>query len=206
MLLYRYFVLRNLALGLVLQAVVSCTDIKVNTVELSGITSNPFVPDSITYTFINDALLQKFSNSDFTCDFVLDRPFTATLAAEDSLLLIRMDSVFSEEDVEFLYKQVAGGEKFRLNPALIGDRMLVSLDTIVSEAKGKTKFKAFRDRYGGEGFCYITLPIFSKKFSYAIVRKGMVCGNICGEDETQIYKVTDGRWQQFYTLRGAEEI
>lgn len=195
----------KLVTGLLLVILSGCTsNVEVGADKVTS--ANPYVPDSVTTVFVNEVLAKNFNEFTFTCDFVLDRPFAATLAIEDSLQLIRMDSIFSEEDVVFLYKQVAKGDSFKLNSDIIGERVLVSLDTILADAKGKTKFQAFKDRYGGEGFCYITMPVFSKDYSYAIVRKGFACGNICGEDETLIYKLIDGHWQLVYTLKSAEEI
>jgi hypothetical protein len=42
--------------------------------------------------------------------------------------------------------------------------------------------------------------------STAIVEKGMICGRICGEIETLIYRRTKGEWELVYTLVDSPEI
>lgn len=57
--------------------------------------SNPLVADSLTYDFINTALLQGFKEFNFPCETVMDRSLSFSLAVSDSLHMLSMDSIFS---------------------------------------------------------------------------------------------------------------
>lgn len=159
--------------------------------------SNPFVADSVTYEFVNAALSQEFKEFDFQCEKVTDRglfPFSFT--TEDSLKILSMDSLFTKSDVEFIYKQLGWSNSFKLNPNLVEGRHVILFDSVLAN----------KEKYSVEGFCHMSMPLFTQDMSTAIVRKGMICGRICGEVETLIYSRKKDKWELIYTLLYSPEI
>ncbi|WP_162056339.1 hypothetical protein [Pontibacter pamirensis] len=159
--------------------------------------SNPFVADSVTYEFVNAALSQEFTEFDFQCEKVTDRDlFPFSLTSDDSLEILSMDSLFTKSDVEFIYKQLGWSNSFKLNHNLVEGRHVIQYDSVLAN----------KEKYSVGGFCHISMPLFTQDMSTAIVRKGMICGRICGEVETLIYSRKKDKWELIYTLVDSPEI
>lgn len=165
--------------------------------------SNPFLSDSITYNFINEVLSQEFERYEFSCDIVLNKAqIPLFFRPEDSLQIIRMNSLFNKEDISFIFQQKAWSQNFELNPKLIKGKKVIPLDSIQAGAKklGLLYLKEFREKYAKGGYCFITMPLFNKDKSIAIVKKEMICGNFCGERHLSVYKRINKRWVKIYEL------
>lgn len=189
----------------ILVLTISCGQEK-KVVQNQNYYSNPLVADSITYGFVNAILSQNFKYHSYTCNIVLDKVLDPTfLTAGDSITLLSMDSLFSHSDVAYVYEQFAWSDSFKLNPALVRGRNVIQLDSLLHNKSGKSFYKAFVEKYGDSGFCNVSMPLFSEDKSIAIVKKGMLCGRFCGEEETLVYRKINGEWMLIYTLAPTPE-
>ncbi|MBB6502813.1 hypothetical protein [Pedobacter cryoconitis] len=69
---------------------------------------------------------------------------------------------------------------------------------IVSD-KDITKFNNSAERVKKGQFFYLSNPIFSKDYKYAILHSEFVCGSRCGEGSTQLFKKENDNWRLLKT-------
>lgn len=171
--------------------------------------SNPLVADSITYSFINDALSQEFKDYNFSCNKVLNKNlWPEYLSTDDSLKMVSLDSLFNKEDIAIIYEQQVRSGTFKLNPKMVRGRKVIPTDSILNFKNKRTIsfVQIYMERYGKVDFCYISMPLFNKNKSIAIIEKGMSCGLTCGELENLIFKRINKKWILVTNLRHRNEI
>lgn len=109
--------------------------------------------------------------------------------------LIEKDSLFTDEDREFIKLQVQKAETFDLNQKYFSDFTIVPKDTIdnlLKNSKGKPYGQTIIEKY--KIINWITLPLFSKGKDLAIINYEYLCGSLCAESRTSVYKKENGEW------------
>ncbi len=108
---------------------------------------------------------------------------------------IEKDSLFTNEDLEFVKIQIKQTEVFDLNQKYISDFKVVHKDTfsnLLENANRVSYGKIIREKYGN--MSWISLPLFSKNKELAIVNYDYNCGSLCGHSRTSMYKKQNGKW------------
>jgi hypothetical protein len=153
------------------------------------------------YSFLNVV----FVTSDTFCNKLLDRDINQfRFSAADSIKLVRMDSLFSKEDIAYLYRQMEHISSFRF------DEKRLNIDVISGDEVMQLQIKhdrmedfwtVFRNRYG-EHCCIVSAskPLFSLDKSVVIFRREQSCGFNNFQASTIIYKKRKGRWKKVLTL------
>ncbi len=146
--------------------------------------------------FVNDTLISEFKY----CNRFIDRSGGLFLSSEDSLKILTLDTIFTKEDVNFIFQQNSNAIFYKHGDCL-KVKMLISGDTL-DKIKGNEFWPEFRKRYGRGGFCIIHVPLFSKDHSTVIVKYAHYCGRLCASGRTSIYKKKGDKWVEIYCLEG----
>lgn len=135
----------------------------------------------------------KELNTNFiSFSFLIDNDFLNYYGVPN---LIENDSLFTDEDREFIKLQIKKTETFDLNQKYFSDFTVIPKDTILnllSKSQNKNYGKIILDKY--EIMNWITLPLFSKNKGLAIINYEYLCGSLCAESRTSVYKKENGKW------------
>jgi hypothetical protein len=167
-----------------------------------------FLENSLSYELINYVIkdkLQNFQNEYSKCKYLLDKePFTI-LSKEDSLRLLRLETIFSKNDLDTIFKQNIIAKSISLNAQLINSKItVISSDSLASFMNDSTDFwDSYYAKYGRNGFAIIAPPLFSKDRQTAIVKYSCQYHGLNGEFNTLIYKKINNEWTVIYVLDSA---
>jgi hypothetical protein len=155
------------------------------------------VDSQIIYSLLNsDALTENkvFKN----CENVLNRQ-TMFYIGYDSVLLKKVDTLFSVKDKEFISKQYRNGVRFILNQKFLKHKKVIEYDTtMMAEKKSRIYWNKMLEKYHCIGM--INTPLFNLKKDMAILEIGYNCGTLCGEGGTYIYRLKNGKWELYLTI------
>ena len=116
----------------------------------------------------------------------------------------KLDTIFTQKDIQFIRKQFNEVENFRLNQNLLTNKVTIPRDTLAkfqNSKRGKPNFWInYTKKYGNKGFYTIGLPLFSLDRKTVIIISGFHCGGLCGVGTTEIYKKVNGKWISISTL------
>lgn len=185
---YSYFLL-------LLITVISCNH-KPNTksIENKSLVSDSLVYSTLNY-FVNDTIIDEFKN----CNRFIDSDGHKVLLEKDSLEILTLDSLFSREDLDFIFQQNLNSINFKLSDDLKG-KTLIPGDTLL-KFNHREFWEEFRKRFGKGGFCSIGLPLFSKDLSIVIIKYSFICGPLDGSGGTFIYKKKGEKWVEVGCLQ-----
>ncbi len=138
--------------------------------------------------FVNDTMIDEFKH----CNRFLDRDGRKVLLGDDSLKIMQLDSIFTKEDLYFIFQQNLNSIYYKHGECLSG-KNLISGDTLL-KFNHHEFWDEFHKRFGNGGFCSISLPLFSKDLNIVIIRYSFSCGRLCASGGTFIYKKIGGRW------------
>ena len=167
--------------------------------------------DSIIYDVINQVLDDSIMN-EYSCDKVaqdqfptISNEFPDLLKPNDPFAKFeRMDSIFTKNDIEYMRLQLKEFKNFSLRPDLIQGKLVIPFDTLRAfHERGKNVngfWELYRESFGRSGFCSVSMPLFSKDKKTVIVKIAMLCGNLCGTGQTNIYKLKNGKWLIIKTI------
>ena len=164
--------------------------------KLSNEKQVQIISDEFIYSFVNDALSKN--NIYKFCDNIIDRKtFIATNG--DSILISKIDTIFSQKDKKFISEQYLRGNKFVWKNKLT-NKKIIKVDTnINNENSSKEYWKNLLEEK--KCFGYLELPLFNKEKNMAIVTISYNCGILCAEGGTYIYKLDKKkRWKLYLTL------
>lgn len=156
------------------------------------------VDNKIIYSLLNsDAIIENkvFKN----CENLLNRQ-TMFYIGYDSILLKKVDTLFSIKDKEFISKQYRNGIRFILEQKLLKHKKVIEYDTtMMAEKKSRIYWNKMLEKYHCIGT--IHTPLFNLKKDMAIVEIGYNCGALCGEGGTYIYRLNkNGKWELYLTI------
>lgn len=143
--------------------------------------------DTLVYDVIHSVLLDEEKARNINTEFVLNKenmgfPFAFK---DDSLQIVRLDSLFSKIDIEYIFSQKKAFEAFTLSSDVLQGKTLISVDSI-------EKFKTYIS---------VSLPLFNKAKNLAIVRFSYYCGMLCGYSNVYIYKKQEGVWMRIKVIQ-----
>jgi len=114
----------------------------------------------------------------------------------DSLELLKMDSIFKPKDISFIREQINSQNDFRFKQGFIKGKQIISSD-LLNEFGGLTE-KSFwtklKERYGTDEFGTFSKPLFSIDGSAAVVRINYYTKN-GGGGETMVFHKTGDKWK-----------
>jgi hypothetical protein len=126
---------------------------------------------------------------------------TAYYIGSDTILLKKVDTLFSQKDKEFISKQYRNGINFILNQKFLKQKKVIEYDTtmLASREKSRKYWEKLIEKYHCVGL--IDVPLFNLKRDIAIVQVGYNCGIMCAEGGTYIYKLNrNGKWELYLTI------
>jgi hypothetical protein len=158
-----------------------------------------FVDNQTIYGLINSEALIENDVFKF-CNNVLNRK-TIFYIGYDTILLKKVDTLFSQEDKKFISKQYRNGIHFILEQKQLKHKNVVEYDTtmIATKEKSKKYWDKLLEKYKCIGL--VSMPLFNLKKDMAIVQVGYNCGINCAEGGTYIYKLNEnGKWELYLTV------
>jgi hypothetical protein len=164
-----------------------------------------FLEDSLSYDLINyviESKFQNFQNEYSKCKYLLDKDQFGALSQEDSLKLLRLDTIFKKNDLITIFKQNTTDKKLFLNPKFLNVKItLISSDTLKSFNNDPNDFwKSYYNKFGRNGFAVIAPPLFSSNRQIAILKYSCQYHAKNGEFHTLIYKRINNKWTVIYVL------
>ena len=186
---------RNLHILLFLFIIFSCNKSKnIETKKTSIVKSG--ISEQLIYDFTNQ-ILSENGTSEF-CKNIIDRKIFIAPNA-DSLLLEKIKSDFSKDDLNFMKIQFNEGNKFVWKNNL-RDRRIIKLNTTIDN---ENKAKEFWDKTLDKYHCIssVGMPVFNKERNLAIIEISYNCGLLCASGGTFIYKLEKNKkWKLYKTI------
>jgi len=166
------------------------------------------IQDSLAYDLINYVIgnnLPDIKVEYDTINYLLDRDWSKIIMHDDSIRLIKLDTLFSKNDLAFIFKQNELAKTFSLDPARLKTKVnIIPSDTILrflEDSKDPSDFwNKFRQKYGRHGFVTIGLPLFSLDNRTAIINISIQSGRLSGAGWTLILKKIKSQWTVVHTL------
>jgi hypothetical protein len=154
------------------------------------------VNKKIIYEFLNYNLSSE--NSLFeNCESILNQNPLPIFTERDSLALLKMNSIFSKDDIQYIFKQSKFSRQFRIEQKYIKNKKVIELDTSIVFGRNKIARETYWDEFNKSYYhnCIINLPLFSLDKQSAIVKISYQA-----EDGIYIYHKKDGKWQVLKTM------
>lgn len=166
-------------------------------------TPKQLVDDETIYEFLNSCTFSD--SSKHGCKTYVRKVYSLSSFQKrlDSLNIIKADSLFSEKDIEFIFKQDKYTPFFELSKNRIPkNKNLIDHDTTKILSKNwEVKNKYLNNLFKENGsICFVGLPLFSCDRKIAIVNTSIFCGRLCGAGGTYIYRKTDKGWVLIVSL------
>lgn len=160
------------------------------------------VDDKTIYEFLNYNFIHKDS-AFLDCDYIIDHEWLPYFFThEDSLALIKMDTIFTKGDIGFIFKQANYVRYFKLKQSKLPSKNVIKIDTIKFFNNNNEIRSAYLDelhkKYGA--LCTIKMPLFSIDRKTVYISTGLTCGTLCGAGGTYIYRKVNGKWILIKTL------
>jgi hypothetical protein len=164
--------------------------------------------NSLSYELINYVIndkLQNFQNEYSKCKYLLDKEPFSILTKEDSLKLLRLDTIFNKNDLDTIFKQNIIVKNIPLKAQFLNTKItIISSDTLASFMNDSTDFwDSYYAKYGRNGFAIIAQPLFSIDGKTAIIKYSCQYHGLNGEFHTLIYKKINNTWTTIYVLDSA---
>lgn len=159
------------------------------------------IPDSVLCEtincFINDTSIEEFKQ----CNRFVDKVGWKVLRAEDSLMIIKLDTLFSKDDLDFIFDQNRNSIYFNTGECL-KNKLLISGDTLRKINRRDDFWDEFHKRYGKDGFCIISLPLFSRNHNIVIIRYSRSNGRLNASGGIFIYRKIANKWTKIMCIDG----
>jgi len=157
------------------------------------------VDNKTIYGLINSEELNENNILKF-CGNVLNRKTTFYIGY-DTILLKKIDTLFSQKDKDFISKQYKNSVHFILDEKLLKDKKVIEYDTtmLATREKSRKYYTKLLEKY--HCISFVDMPLFNLKKDMAIVQVGYNCGLMCAEGGTYIYKLNkNGKWELYLTI------
>lgn len=153
------------------------------------------VGDRTIYDFLNSIIKDGSPHFKY-CDDIMDREFLPYfLTKSGSLEIMKLDSIFTKRDIDFIFKQAGYSSYFKFDQKYIS-KNIIELDTLKSFTENldvkHEYWNSIHDQYGT--ICFVKMPLFSFDKQTAILETGSSCGGLCGEGGMYIYKKVNDKW------------
>lgn len=159
---------------------------------------------------VDDKTIYEFLNYNFTtkdsafihCDNIMSYELFPYLSQEDSLTILKLDTIFTKADSDFIFKQVKYSNCFKLKENKLTNKKIIELDT----TKVFSNNTEVRGNYWGKilkqngPICSIRMPLFSVDKKTVFIKTSYNCGMLCGEGGTYIYRKVGKKWIRLKTL------
>jgi len=179
---------------IVLITVFSCNHKSIDkTINNKMLISNSVICATLNY-FVNDTMIEEFKQ----CNRFIDKAGCKVLLREDSLKIVKLDSLFTKVDLDFIFQQDLYSIHYKHNECLKG-KNLIPGDTLL-KFNNLEFWKEFHKRYGKGGFCSISLPLFSKDLNIVIIKYSFSYGRVWGSGGTFIFKKMGSKWVNIFCL------
>ena len=165
------------------------------------------IDDKTIYEVINSLLAIKrkgeIEENHYIKNIIDSFPYDA-LNKEDSIVLKKLDTIFSHQDRDFIYEQAKYKPLFKIKKEFIEGYIILLSDTVKVEHEsyfedgGKNLKHDFHKKYDN-GFYAVTLPLFTKNRQYAMISISNCCGGSCGSGVSFIMKKTKSGWDIIYS-------
>lgn len=185
---------KNYLYFICLFAVVSC----INRTNTKTVSNEKLIPDSLICAtinyFANDTMINEFK----FCNRFIDKSRIKVLTEEDSLRILELNSIFSKEDLDFIFKQNTNSLNFKSGEYL-NSKVLISYDTI-AKFNHENFWTEYHKRFGDKDFGSIGLPLFSKNYTTVIIKYSRHYGRLNSGGGTFIFKKVDSHWVKIMCL------
>ncbi len=141
------------------------------------------IDDSTVYSVVTYLFKNKTSNPFLKYEKVVETaemPFFFSFST-DSVEIVKLDSIFSSTDMEYMQAQKKQFYKFKLYQSKFNYKIILSKDSL--------------DLIKSYPYCYISFPVFSADRDKFIIRAGYVCGVLCAEGAIFIYQKSGKGWK-----------
>jgi hypothetical protein len=159
--------------------------------------SQKSLDDENTYEFINYIITQKKAINFDGIDIIADKElFTVEYSKQDSIELVKLDSIFKPEDIAFIREQMMASTDFRLRRGSIKGKKIISSDQLrkFGEVSDQNFWTRLEEKYDTDRFATFSKPVFSKDGSIAIWRTNYYTKS-GGGGETMIFRKKEGSWE-----------
>jgi hypothetical protein len=181
-------------LFIIIIEVISCNNKpKAKTVGYESLVPDSLICATINY-FVNEASIYEFKN----CDRFVDRDYRKVLYASDSLSVLRLNTIFTKEDMDFIFRQNLNSFYYKHSECL-KDKILISGDTL-SKFEVSDFWVKFHKKYGEGGYCSISIPLFSINHDIVIIKYSLSIGSMNASGGTYIFKKTGRNWVKIYCI------
>ena len=165
------------------------------------------IDDKTIYEVINSLLAIKrkgaIEENHYITNIIDSIPYDV-LNKEDSIMLKKMDTIFTQQDIDFIYGQAKYKPRFKIKKEFIKGYTILLSDTVTVghesyfEDGSKNLKHDFHKKYGN-GFYSVTLPLFTRNRQYAMISIDNCCGSSCGSGVSLIFKKTKSGWKIIYS-------
>lgn len=177
-------------------SIISC----INRSNSKIVKSEKLVSDSLVCVTVNYIINDTITDEFKLCTRFIDRSRFRVLNEEDSLQILKLDSLFSGEDLDFIFKQNSKSLNFNLEKC-IDKKFLISYDTL-KKLDQEDFWKEYHRKFGKEGFGSISLPLFSKDYKTVIIKYSRTEGRLNAGGGTFILKKIGSNWVKVMCLDG----
>ncbi|KUG06579.1 hypothetical protein [Solirubrum puertoriconensis] len=125
------------------------------------------------------------------------------------IALVSHDHLLTAADTVFMHQQMATSSGFRLDAKLLPGYLVIPEDTLTETTRRLRAVGQRPDildevnkRYGVYGYSSISMPLFSRDYSTAIVDVWHSCGGLCGRGETFVVRKKNGKWKVMKVITG----
>lgn len=141
------------------------------------------IDDSTVYSVVTYLFKNKSSNPFLKYEKVVETaemPFFLSFST-DSIEIVKLDSIFTLKDLEYMQAQKKQFYKFKLDQSKFNYKTIISKDSL--------------DLIKSYPYCYISFPVFNADKDKFIIRAGYVCGILCAEGAIFIYEKSGKGWK-----------
>jgi hypothetical protein len=141
------------------------------------------IDDSTVYSVVTYLFKNKSSNPFLKYEKVLESaqmPFFFEFK-NDSLEIVKLDSIFDSKDIEYMLTQKKQFYKFKLDQTKLDNKIIISIDSL-ELAKNYP-------------YCYMSFPVFNARKDEFMIRTGYVSGILSAEGATFIYQKRGTDWK-----------
>ena len=147
-----------------------------------------YIDDSTINSVVSYLLKNKSSNPFLKYKKVLETdgmPFFFSFST-DSIEIVKLDSIFTSKDLEFMQSQIKQFYTFKLDQSKLDYKTIISKDSL--------------ELLESYPYCHISSPVFNVKKDKFIIRTGYVCGVFCAEGAVFIYQKSGKDWKIIHVL------
>lgn len=158
------------------------------------------VSDTVVYNLINSTLLEE--NEVYKeCPNLFDRKPDIILN-EDFKWLEKLDSIFSETDIQFIKSQYLNERNLIWDKSKLNNKNLIDFSKTILAEESDNHWENLEKFYEEEGcFSILRIPVFNLNKDIAIIEVQYNCALDWGKSEAYIYKRNEsGKWFRFVTL------